>query len=283
MAVGTEWMSHCRFTATMPKPAENLDISGAVRAIIVDDEKLGRQLVRNLSEGTPVLDIVGEYTNGEAAIAAIRSLQPEVVFLDIKMPGISGISVAREILNENCLVIFVTAFEMYALEAFEVQAFDYLLKPIDYQRFDTVAKRIVRTVRRVRLERVLEANPDKLLSLGAVDIPAPKSNTRIKIREANTIRFLDPGKVIWFEAANQYVKIHALSGNYLISTESLNSLQETIDPNVFVRVHRSSIVNINYARFIRVDSEGVYFVEMSNGDRVRISRSNRSAIENLDL
>ncbi len=284
MAAGTEWTLHYRSKATMPKHAEDLDIGGAVRAIIVDDEKLGRQLVRNLSEGTPVLDIVGEYANGADAIAAIRSLQPEVVFLDIKMPGISGLSVAREILNENCLVIFVTAFEMYALEAFEVQAFDYLLKPIDYQRFDTVAERIVRTVRRVRLERVLEANPGKMLHLaGTVDKPALESSARIKIRDANTIRFIDPGKVIWFEAANQYVEIHALSGNYLISTESLNSLQEKVDPSVFVRVHRSAIVNINYAHCIRVDSDGVYFVEMSNGDRVRISRSKRSVVENLDL
>lgn len=257
------------------------NISGAVRAIVVDDEKLGRQLVRNLSEATPLVDIVGEYTNGGDAIAAIRSLQPEVVFLDIKMPGISGLSVAREILNENCLVIFVTAFEAYALEAFEVQAFDYLLKPIDPERFEKVAQRILRTVRRVRLERILEANPDKALS--KVESAVAPVSGRIRIRESNTIRYIDPGKVVWFEAANQYVQVHALSGNYLVSTESLNSLQEKIDPEIFVRVHRSSVINLNYARFIRIDKNGVYFVEMSNGDRVRISRSNRPTVENLDL
>lgn len=257
------------------------DISGAVRAIVVDDEKLGRQLVRNLAEATPLIDIVGEYSNGADAIAATKADRPDVVFLDIKMPGLSGLSVAQQILSGSSLVVFVTAFEAYALKAFEVQAFDYLLKPIDPVRFELVAERVHRAVRRIRLERILDANPDKAPVEAAT--PARPVSARIKIRESNTIRYVDSGKVIWFEAANQYVQVHALSGDYLVSTESLNSLQEKIDPDAFVRVHRSAIVNINYARCIRIDGNGVYFIEMSNGDRVRISRSNRPTVESLDL
>lgn len=267
----------------MLKGDENRDISGAVRAIIVDDEKLGRQLVHNLCEATPTIDIVGEYGNGKDAISAVRSLRPEVVFLDIKMPGISGLSVARQILDEGCLVIFVTAYEVHALEAFEVQAFDYLLKPIDLDRFDIVMQRVNRTVRRFRLERVLEANPTKPWKIAGSLHPTTSVSNRIKIREANTIRFIDLSKVIWFAAANQYVQIHAISGNYLISTESLHSLEEKIDADSFVRVHRSAIVNINHARCIRIEKNGAYYIEMTNGDRVRISRSNRAVVEDLDL
>lgn len=267
----------------MPEDRYSASISDAVRAIIVDDEKLGRQLVRNLADTSPLITIVGEYANGRDAIAAVKSTRPEVVFLDIKMPEVNGLSVAREILHSDCLVVFVTAFEAHALEAFEVQAFDYLLKPVEVARFEVVVKRIHQAVRRARLEKVLDADPSGASRVAGSPPTKAPVDTRIRIREGNTIRYVDTGKVVWFEAANQYVQVHAVSGNYLISTESLNSLQAKIDPVTFVRIHRSSIINIDYANCIRVDEHGVYFVEMSNGDRVRVSRSNRSALRDLDI
>lgn len=267
----------------MPADFDDQDIGRPVRAIIVDDEKLGRQLVRQLAEATPLIEIESEHANGQDAISVVKSTRPDAVFLDIKMPGLSGMSVAREILECECFVVFVTAFEAYALEAFEVQAFDYLLKPIELDRFEIVAHRLFDAVRRTRLESFISGGNARSASLTVPEgRPAPVEK-RIRIRDGNTIRYVDPGKVIWFEAANQYVLIHALSGNYLVSTESLNSLQRKIDRNSFLRVHRSSIVNINHALHIRVDDRGVYFIEMSNGDRVRVSRSNRGALEGLEL
>jgi two-component system LytT family response regulator len=225
---------------------------------------------------------VAECASGEDAISSIRTLQPDLAFLDIKMPGVSGLSVAREILSTNCLVVFITAYEAHALEAFDVRAFDYILKPIETARFETVIQRAHQAVRRMRLEQVVEAHK------GVPTVASASSNTgeyhhRIRIRETNSLRYVDPGKVIWFEAANQYVKIHAVSGNYLISTESLNSLQDKVDPGTFVRVHRSSIVNVNHAIRIGVDGSGGYFIEMDNGDQVRVSRSNRGTLKDLDI
>jgi two-component system LytT family response regulator len=134
----------------------------------------------------------------------------------------------------------------------------------------------------MRLERVVDAGllatPERKRAADE-----PDRHHRIRIREANTIRYVDVSDVVWFEAANQYVKVHATSGCYLISTESLTSLQERIDPQTFIRVHRSSIVNVNRAARIRVERQGGYFIEMDNGDLVRVSRGNRDALKDLDI
>lgn len=258
-------------------------LEGPARAFIVDDERLGRELVRNLAESTPEIEIIEEFSSGRAAAAAIGARPPDVVFLDIKMPDVDGMSVAREILASDCLVIFVTAFEAHALEAFEVQAFDYLLKPVELEKFKVVVKRICQMVRRFRLERFIASEPAKSLLTDRFGTPDSKAYDKIRVPQAGSIRYIDPRKVIWFEAANQYVNIHACSGNYMISTESLNSLQKRVDARKFVRVHRSALVNVDYARRIVVGKRSSYFIEMENGDRVPVSRGNRSTLVQMDI
>lgn len=259
------------------------EIGRPVRAIIVDDEALGRQLVRQLVDHSPHIDGVGEYSGGLEALADMATANPDVVFLDIKMPSVDGLSVARRILGSDVLVVFVTAFEAHALEAFEVNAFDYLLKPIDKDRFRQVAERIFSHVRRARLEYAVQTYA--LEQNGSAEPVAQRAGNlcRIKVREGDIIRYLDPDGIFWFEAANQYVRIHSEKGTFLVSTESLNSLQRKVDPDKFIRVHRSSIININYARRIRVDRNSAYFIEMENGDRVRVSRSKRHSLSQMGI
>ena len=257
-------------------------LDNAARCFIVDDERLGRQLVRNLSDATPHIDIVGEFPDGREALAAIGQRAPDVIFLDIKMPDVDGMSVARRVLDTDCLVVFVTAFEEHALQAFEVQAFDYLLKPVDLDRFRAVAERIRRSMRRIRMERFISTDPELPLR-GAATTRRGTKRQKIRVPQGDTIHFIDPDKVFWFEAANQYVNIHASSGDYMISTESLNSLHARVDGQKFVRVHRSALINVDYARRIGVGNRSNYYIEMENGDRVPVSRGNRASLADLDI
>ena len=254
------------------------DISRPVRAIVVDDEALGRDLVARLAGGQENIDVVGQFADAGAALAAIERLHPELVFLDIRMPRLTGIEAARQIADSGIVVVFVTAFEEFALEAFEVQGFDYLVKPIEKDRFAAVCERVYSHVKRLRIEKVMGQAP-------AHRRPAqiPADAPRFRIRDGNRLRYLKAADVIWFEAANQYVNIHARQGTFLISTDSLNSLEDRLDPDQFVRVHRSSIVNIRYARCIRVDPAGAYFIEMCDGARVRVSRNHRGLLKELDI
>ncbi|NJM35449.1 MAG: response regulator transcription factor [Rhodomicrobium sp.] len=257
------------------------EIAAPFRAIIVDDEELGRELVRKLADDAVVVNVVGEFSDGEHALKAFDALKPDVVFLDIKMPRRDGIATARALCDRDALIVFITAFEKHALEAFSVRAFDYILKPIDKERFSAVVSRLHQSVRRKRLARAVDTNAVALTPPARESLHASRS--RIKIRDGSRLHFLDLDNVIWFEAANQYVQIHTRNGDFLISSESLNSLQEKADGDKFVRVHRSALVNVNFVSAIRVDEKGAYQLEMSNGDRVKVSRSNRGALKNLDV
>jgi len=255
------------------------NLSRPLRTIVVDDEALGRELILRLASATEKIDVVGEFSDAVKALDAVEALNPDIAFFDIQMPKLTGIEAARRIAHTEMIVVFVTAFEEHALEAFEVQAFDYLLKPIGKDRFHTVCERAFVNIKRRRLERVFG-------DMSQSTVPTNFSRSavkRIKIRDGSRLKYVDPCDVIRFEAANQYVQIHTRNGSFLISSESLNSLQENIDPNIFVRVHRSSLVNIKHAIAIRVDSKGAYFIVMSDGANVRVSRTHRNILKDLDI
>lgn len=264
---------------------ENLEklLSKPLTAVIVDDEAHGRRLVRRLAEHSGSINVTGEFESGAEFLRSAELVKPDVVFLDIQMPKMDGLLVAEKILNMDSLVVFVTAFEEHALEAFHVQAFDYILKPIGKQRFAAVAERLFQTVRGKRLE--------KLVARVGGGIPVQERQykrtlpalDKIKVRVGDRIVYLDPYKVVWFEAANQYVEIHTAEESYLISSESLNSLYGNLDHESFLRIHRSAIINVREAIAIRVDRKGAYFVEMSNGDRVKVSRGNRGLLREIEI
>lgn len=262
----------------MTNPNWHQSLSRPLKTIVVDDEALGRDLVLRLADDVSKIDIVGEFSDGASALAAVGSLHPELAFLDIKMPKLTGLEAARQLADTDITVVFVTAYEEHALEAFEVQAFDYLLKPIEVDRFHSVCERAFAKVKRRRLEKFVDQR-----LVGHYRFGRSKPNERLKVRDGNHLRFIDPVDVIRFEAANQYVRIHTREGSYLISSESLNSLQRKVDPELFVRIHRSSIVNVHHAVSIRVDRKGTYFIEMSDASRVRVSRNNRDRLKEMDI
>lgn len=261
----------------------NRQLARPMTAVVVDDEAHGRQLVSHLAQTCGLFDVAGEFSDGDQFLRSVTLMKPDVIFLDIKMPKIDGLTAAREIMALDSLIVFVTAFEKHAVEAFQVQAFDYILKPIEKDRFAEVAQRAHQSVKRRRLERMVSEVGNGVSDIvvsshkGEMDFP------KIKIRDGDRLHYVDPRDVIWFEAANQYVQVHASSGSYLISSESLNSLEQKIDSDMFMRIHRSAIINVNFAHCIRVDAKGAYFVELNNGHRVRVSRGNHGVLKTIDF
>ena len=238
------------------------------KVIIVDDEVAGRKLIKEYLVNFPELIIVAEVNNGVDAVKEINRFKPDLVFLDIQMPGLSGFEVITR-LEEIPNIIFSTAYDKYALEAFEVHAVDYLLKPYTKERF---AKAV---------ERLERANPQDAL--------APLTNTllmdpnnypqRILVSSNKKLITIDVLDILWIEAYGDYSKLHTKSQNY-VSNYGISALEEKLDPNTFLRVHRSHIININGIK--EVDKYGKsYDVTMLNGDRVRVSRGYMDAVKKL--
>jgi two-component system LytT family response regulator len=264
-----------------------------LRALIVDDEPLARQLVRELLAEEVDVEVVAECAGGGEAVREIRRLRPDLVFLDIQMPGLSGLDVLAELSGPDGrgeaipYVIFVTAHDRYAIQAFEVQAVDYLLKPVARDRFE----RSVARARRALQERNLVDMAAKLASVArsyaelqarseAQRGEAPRYRGEFILREGGTIRKLLVARIHWIEAANQYVRLHAETGSHLLA-ESLAGLERELDPQHFCRIHRSAMVNMAFVREVRSGKGGTHTVVLADGTRLRVSRGRRSALQHL--
>ena len=258
-----------------------------IRVAVVDDEPVSRAGVQKLLRTDPEVEIVGEAGNGRDAVALVRRSEPDLLFLDIQMPELNGFDVLAELGPQNMPVtVFVTAYDQFALRAFEVQALDYLLKPFEDERFLIVLRRAKDEVRRARreelgdrLEHLLtsyvahSANP----SAGPVRSPFL---TRIIVREGGTVTFLPVDEIDWIEAADYYAKLH--SGNFVqLVRYTMNELERELDPDCFVRVHRSAIVNVSRVKEIRVDYQNHHVVVLRSGLRVPLSRRRRDVLEGI--
>lgn len=247
------------------------------RVAIVDDEPLARESLRRLLAEDPEIEIVAECGDGRAAPNVLREARPDLVFLDVRMPGADGFEVlARLAPHERPLVVFVTAFDRYALQAFEVHAVDYLLKPFDDQRFYAALARAKETLRR---ERVVDASRRLADLLEAVG-PAGASHAstpqgpipRIPVPHAGRVELVDVDEIVWIEAAGQYVRLHTTGGRVHLLRDSLASLGERLDPARFLRVHRSAIVALDRVR--RLDrTPGGGRVLLDDDEWVPVSRS----------
>jgi two-component system LytT family response regulator len=264
-----------------------------IRALIVDDEALARRGIEIRLADYPDIEIAGECENGREAIEAIAREQPDLMFLDIQMPGLSGLDVLARLPHESLpMIIFVTAFDRYALDAFEAQAVDYLLKPINDTRF---AQAIDRVRNYWRQQRALEQR-DKLMQLlaatqgsGTVDDSLRQQLDEhgssgypdiLPIRdEAGTVR-LDVGSIDWIDAAGDYMCVHADGRTYVLR-ETMKSLEAILDPKIFQRVHRSTIVNIRRVRRLRPHTNGEYFLTLDDGQEIKLSRSYRDRVDQL--
>jgi two-component system LytT family response regulator len=265
-----------------------------IRTIIVDDEELARRGIElRLASHTDVM-IVQHCVNGREAIAAIAEEKPDLMFLDIQMPGLSGFDVLSRVPQESMpMVIFVTAFDRYALDAFEAQAIDYLLKPINDVRFAQALDR----VRGYWQQKNALSQREKLMNLlattqgsGTVDEQSlreclqtgnePRYPRVLPIRDdAGTVR-LDVTTIDWIDAAGDYMCVHADGRTYVLR-ETMKSLEAVLDPKIFQRVHRSTIVNVQRVRRLRPHTNGEYFLTLDDGQEIKLSRSYRDRVDQL--
>lgn len=258
-----------------------------IRALVVDDEPIARAGMRRLMQSDPDLEIIGEAGDGAAAVHAIRALRPDLLLLDVQMPEMDGFEVLEAVGPDAVrAVVFVTAYDRFAIRAFEVQALDYVLKPFDDERFATVLERAKRYVRRERdddlasrLTALLQRYEPHAAGRDAPIGPQRRDGlSRIMIRDGGRVFFLPIEEIDWIEAADYYARVHAGKTSHLVR-ESLASLEQSLDPACFVRIHRSAIVNVNRVREIRLDWRNRSMVMLASGQQLPISRSRRDRLE----
>jgi two-component system LytT family response regulator len=253
-----------------------------IRALIVDDEPVAREGVKVLLEGDPELEIVGECANGSEAVAAIRDFSPDLVFLDVQMPEMDGFAVIEEVGVENMpVVIFVTAYDRYALRAFDVAALDYLLKPYDDERFAAAVGRAKSQVRQGEVGSLTQ----RLISLLEERSAGPTSKTapgpylqRVMLKTGGRVIFLRVEEIDWIEAEGDYVRLHVRGDKHLLR-DTMKRMEEQLDPAQFIRSHRSSIVNLDRIRELHPYFHGDYMIILKDGAELKLSRSRRQALE----
>jgi two-component system LytT family response regulator len=291
-----------------------------MRVLIVDDEALSRQRLRRLVQAEPDTEVIGECADGFAALEAIRDQQPDVVCLDVHMPELDGFGVLQSLRGELApKVIFVTAYDEHAVRAFEVHAVDYVLKPVDADRFRVAFQRarlaheresaadrlgqLLDTVRRVSgngssaLDAVAAESPARRAAerraagtraeSESEDAPAngavasagpPAYASRILVKHDGRMFFVKVGDIDWIEADRNYVRLHVGAHSHTIR-ERISHLESTLDPRLFARIHRSTIVNLNRIREMQQWFSGDYVVILENGTRLRLSRHYRDQVE----
>ncbi|HJS89606.1 MAG TPA: LytTR family DNA-binding domain-containing protein [Steroidobacteraceae bacterium] len=248
-----------------------------IRALIVDDEPPARQRLRRLLEGDPDIELIGECDNGEAAVRAIASAQPDLVFLDVQMPELSGLEVVKRLGIERMPVtIFVTAYDRYAVGAFEAHALDYLLKPFSRDRFVAAITRAKRQISGSRQREVLR---DALATLETES----RYCDRLPVAQHGRIVFVSAAEVDWIEADGNYTRLFAGKDRHYEIRESLGSIERKLDPRFFVRIHRSTIVNIRSIKEIHRWFHGHHLVVLACGKELRMSRYQREALDRLGV
>ncbi|MGH7540227.1 MAG: LytR/AlgR family response regulator transcription factor [Gemmatimonadota bacterium] len=274
----------------------------AIRTLIVDDEPLARDGIRGLLDEDPEIEVVGECSDGGEAARAMEELEPDLVFLDIQMPEKDGFEALEEVGTQDLpFIVFVTAYDEYAVRAFEVHALDYVLKPFDDTRFLRAVARAKQEVRHRRdsefASRVAEmlahrdekaANGDGRTGTSVEGRPraGPKGPSededghlrRMVIRRAGRVFFLDVDDIDWFEAADYYVRLHVGGDSHLVRT-TMKELEASLDPGKFIRTHRSSIVRIDFIRELQPYFHGEYVVLLKDGTKLSLSRSRRKELE----
>jgi two-component system LytT family response regulator len=271
-------------------------MSKVLSTIIVDDEPLARKgLVVRLAEHKDI-NIVTECSNGREAIEAIRAYKPDLMFLDIQMPGLTGFEVIEEILKQGLampIVVFVTAFDQYALKAFEVHAQDYLLKPADEERLAQTMDKIRQSIKSeenalhksklVRLVSDVTGNDcQQILNELANNEPVTISSYSdiLAIKDAGEVSRVPVKDILWVDAAGDYMCVHTDENTHILR-KTMKQLEETLDPRIFIRSHRSTIVNKNYINKFCSQLNGEYYLVMTNGKELKVSRSYKDKVKQV--
>jgi len=249
----------------------------SIRALIVDDEPLARSKLRHLLGGEPDITIAGECASGAEAIAALDRGGVDLMFLDVQMPEVSGFDVVEAVgVDRLPVLVFVTAHDKYALRAFDAQALDYLLKPFDRERLQRALGRARAQIR----GRDPRAVDPRLLSLLEELKPAPRYLDRLVIRSAGKVVFLGAAEIDWIESASNYVRLWAAGTSHL-HRETMNAVEARLDPRVFVRVHRTAIINLERVKEMVPWFHGDYVVILRDGTRVTTSKGYRRRVREI--
>lgn len=247
-----------------------------LRAFIVDDEPSARDRLRDLLEKQRDVEVQGESADVPGALAAIREAPhgpPDVVFLDVQMPGADGFQLIETVgARAMPAVVFVTAHEDYALRAFDVDAVDYLLKPFDEERFGAALSRVREELQLRALRRG---------SAATENTQRKKPLDRLPLRSAGRVSFLRVDHVEWVDAAHNYVRIHGIDGHTHLVRGAISDLETRLDPERFVRIHRSTIVNVDRVRELELTTHGGYVAILEGGQRLAVSRSFRDRLPML--
>lgn len=262
-----------------------------IRTLLVDDEPLALKGLNLRLAGFEDIEIVGTAANGREAIKKVRAEKPDLVFLDIQMPGLDGFDVVKALANEVLpIIIFATAFDKYAIQAFETHASDYLLKPIDEDRLgqaitkvrEQIAEHIAieQNAKLIDLIRSLDSPPEIELSeiITAEDISSKKQfESHFNIKDRGEITLVDVSTIEWIDAAGDYMCLHTSDKTHILR-ETMKNMDKRLDPEIFKRIHRSTIVNTNMVEKLQPTTGGKYLLTLKNGSEVQASRNYREAL-----
>jgi two-component system LytT family response regulator len=265
-----------------------------IRAIIVDDEPLARRGLELRLAGFPDVEVIAQCANGREAVEAVAALDPDLMFLDIEMPGIDGFEVLRRIPQTSMpMVVFVTAFDRYAIEAFDAHALDYLLKPLVDERLEKAMAHVrdqFAQRRSVRHREQLVALLARVTGAGQLDAEewlarGPDRLSRrwpevLPIRLGRETIRLPVGSIDWIDAAGDYMCVHAEGRTHVVRA-TMKQFEEQLDPSSFQRVHRSTIVNLRRIRRLKPHTNGEYFLTLEGGHELKLSRSYRDRLERI--
>ena len=264
-----------------------------IRTLLVDDERLARRGLELRLAAAPDVEIVGECENGREAIEKALSLEPDLMFLDIQMPGLSGFDVLARLPQDSMpVVVFVTAFDRYAIDAFEARALDYLLKPVEDARLEHTLARVRQHLgerealkQRERMLGLLadvqgagELAPEMLLE--RMTTPPSRFPEVLAIRTGREIVRLRSAEIDWIDAAGDYMCVHAGNATHVLRG-TMKDLEASLDPTAFQRIHRSAIVNLKRVRKLRPHANGEYFLTLEGGQELKLSRTHRDKVELL--
>ncbi len=252
----------------------------AIKVLIVDDEPLAQRLIRSLVDNEPGLTAIGCCSDGAQARQEILKLKPDLVFLDVQMPKMSGVELMKGLSRTQALpyVVFVTAFGQYAVQAFDVDALDYLLKPVDEERFRIAVERAKKAIQQKRLRVLSEQIAEVTTSLSQPG--SQDGKTHLIVKRGDELIRLSVDEIVWLEAASQYVKVHTTDSTYLVA-ESLKHYQRRLPRHLFTRIHRSAVVNRTRLSRVFKRPNGVHALELDNGTILSLARSRRGLLTDL--